>query len=189
MYMSYFICAVFSVAFSVILFDGNLPEHDKLDFAPALQNALDVIATQKNETESAICQIREELDPATAGRFASGYDAMTEAFNQTIESIIIGDAPTISAARTEIRNSVKLNRVWLEAIKQTNEKFSAKFASVNESAVAEAWKTIVQASQTLDKTHKKKLSQHLEKYARWKTLSELASELSRDQSGLRKKIQ
>ena len=178
MFMNNFICAFVSVAVSVIVFDSTSLDHDKPEFDPTLQNALDAVVAQKNETESAIRQIRKELDPTTAGRFAPGYEDLTDTFNQTIESIKTGNAATIPAAQTEIRNSVRLNYVWLEAVKQTNETFAARYSSVDETAVAEAWKTIAQASQTLDKTHKKKLSKYLEKNARWKTLPEIARELS-----------
>src|ERR1035437_1126927 len=156
----------------LISFFGTCQASGKPRFDPALQTALDVVVAQKNETEQAVRKVRKALDASEAPRFITGYLDMTDEFNKAVEIVKTGDKTPSS--QPAIRDSVRLNRVWIENIMRT---FPGKFDPIDEILVDYAWTAIFTASQTLDKKGKKNLSKYLEKNAKWKTWSAIRGEL------------
>ena len=96
---------------------------------------------------------------------------MSEIFNRAIQAVKDNDLAAISTALNDVGSSVRLNRVWIENL---NGDSSDKFPALDENKVSDAWKTILQASQTLDDKHKKKLSKFLRKKAIWHPQNEIS---------------
>lgn len=128
----------------------------------SLQQALTLVANQKNETEEVVRQLRSKLSTQDAARFRTGHIDMVGIFNGIIDGIKTGNAG--SASDTEIRNGVRLNRAWIE---EANNTLSASFPALDESAVSAAWIKIRQAAQTLSENQKKQIFKSLDKNARW----------------------
>ena len=151
------------------------------DFDPNLQKALDSVVAQRNETQDAMRKLRNKLkgsstipftpeDPALRQRFGQTFNEIGGKFNQIISAAKDGDTAAISTAQSNIQDGVNIN---LGFIREATITLEVGFQPLDKDQLVEAWKTILQASQTLDRKHRKKLYKYLKENVKWKMWSEI----------------
>jgi hypothetical protein len=131
-----------------------------------MEEALNQIATQQAETAKIMAKLTKKLSRSAMGGFRPGYDDMRDAFNQVIDRIKKGSHEPINGTSIEqqIRDSVRLNRAWVEEADQTLTDFHW---SVDEDRIRDAWLTVLQTYPTLIASEKKDASKFLDKKVKW----------------------